>query len=161
MVPLGYYLHYLALKDAVRTESALTDVLANEDSLEGIGLTDVILMARAQFFELKGEYAKALEIWEPHAKANPIDGGVPIHLGRCYRKQGRFKDAKALLTKAITRISYNGEANYEMAMALAETGEKEKAVSFLEQALKIWANADANFKPAQEARKELEKLQAP
>jgi len=159
MVPLGYFKHYLALKDLAATRSALTQVLAKEESLSAIGLGDVMRQAQASFFELSGEIEKALEILEPHAKANPGNVGALVNLARCYRKLDRWQEAKAMLTKVLPRVSYNGKANYEMAIVLAEIGEKEKAISYLNTSLTIWAHADTQFKPAQEARDLLKILQ--
>ena len=84
---------------------------------------------------------------------------IATQSGLIVRRSKKFS-AGGLLT-ALLKAVISGKGSFtEMAMVLAETGEKEKAVGYLEQALKIWANADVNFKPAQEARKELEKLRA-
>ena len=59
------------------------------------------------------------------------------------------------IENALKIIPVNAKGIYELALVYLESGDKLKAVEYLNKALEIWKNADSNFIPAQKAREKL------
>lgn len=74
-----------------------------------------------------------------------------VGVGRCQRLLGDLAGARAQLTKATAHFVGEPEAYYELASS-ERARDPAAARAALATALAIWAPADAEYKPAQEAR---------
>ena len=71
-----------------------------------------------------------------------------------------YGKAEAHLKKALRRKPFNPKTLYELALVYADDGETEKALLHLQKAVKVWENADADYKYAAQAKKKLSQLQS-
>jgi tetratricopeptide (TPR) repeat protein/class 3 adenylate cyclase len=103
---------------------------------------------RANFSEAINNYAKARG-----SEINPDDAAISS--ARCHRRLKQFKLSLAELNAVLKPEPANPEANYEMAMVYADMGNKNEALKHLNMALDVWKDADPDYIPALDAKREL------
>jgi len=118
----------------------------------------VIWAGRGKLASYREEYSQAIAGYQK-AEELALDRGIKEWLtnsiGQCYRKLKEFEEAKETLQKALKLEPYSPEAHYELALVYHEMGNKEKSLEHLNTSLKVWENADPEFKPAKKAREKL------
>ncbi|HWE29138.1 MAG TPA: tetratricopeptide repeat protein, partial [Polyangia bacterium] len=105
----------------------------------------------ARIKELAHDWAGAKTTWLELERRDWSNWKAAVGVGRCQRQLGDLAAAHAQLTKAAARFVGQGEVYYELAQA-DRTRDVTAARAALATALAIWAPADADFKPAQDAR---------
>lgn len=68
---------------------------------------------------------------------NPHDAAARTELGAILVRQGRFREARAELTRAMPRVDDLPEANYSLGLCLLHDGEMEKGRELVERALAL------------------------
>jgi tetratricopeptide (TPR) repeat protein len=115
----------------------------------------IIWAGRGKLAEYREEYSQAIAGYQKAAE-KAIDRELKVWLtneiGQCYRKLKEFEEAKETLQKALKLEPFSPRVHYELALAYWEQDEKEQAIEHLKTALNVWEEADAEYKPAKEAR---------
>ncbi|MBI2821282.1 MAG: tetratricopeptide repeat protein [Acidobacteria bacterium] len=83
----------------------------------------------------KGEAGDAVEILEELARRNPFDSSVLLELGRIQREQKKYPEAIAGFRSAAKADPDNTEVSYWLAVTLADTAQREEAISILKKLL--------------------------
>ncbi|MFQ5729340.1 MAG: tetratricopeptide repeat protein, partial [Waddliaceae bacterium] len=102
------------------------------------------------------EYEQALSEMEP---PNYYKSFVRTFIGKWYRKLNEFKKAEEALQKALILYRAFPKAHYELALVYHEIGKHEKSLEHLKTALKVWEDADPQYRPAKKAKEKLEETQ--
>ncbi len=101
------------------------------------------------------EYSQAIAGFQKAAEMVPGRGEKVLlfsRIGQCYRKLKEFKEAKETLQKALKLGPFSPLVHYELALVYWEQDKKQQAMEHLNTSLKVWEEADAEYKPAKEAR---------
>jgi len=157
-ISMGYMSIYLATKNADDIEASIPPL---EDAIQSFRyeiLRPYLNIAQAKVYQLRGEYAKAIDTYKDLLQANPTEISSNRSIGVCYKELGDYEKAITYVHIVLDRSPFNAEYNYEMAAIYADMGNKEKALEYLNVSLNIWKNADANYKLAQQARDLFQKL---
>jgi len=104
------------------------------------------------------EYTQAIAGFQKAVEMVPGRGEKVLlfsRMGQCYRKLEEFKEAKETLQEALKLEPFSPEAHYELALVYWEQDKKQQAMEHLNTSLKVWEEADAEYKPAKEAREKL------
>ena len=83
----------------------------------------------------KGEAKDATRMLEELAKRNPFDSSVLLELGKAQREQKKYIEAIASFRSAAKTDADNPEISFWLASTLAETGERDEAISVLKKLL--------------------------
>ncbi len=161
-VDFGRLQIYLAMKDMPKAEAALEKVSKAIDIYHREDIRHYERLARGRIYELKGDYAKALEYYLKRIETEPwrsINETANLLLGRCYRKAGNFGKSREYLQKILDINPNSPQGNAEMAYLENDLGNPEKAKVYLKKALRVWENADPVYRDAQNARQLYAKLQ--
>jgi tetratricopeptide (TPR) repeat protein len=119
------------------------------------------MSARARIAGLKGEWEQALAQNRDYLLANPADPVIHTAIAGNLRELGDYAEAERSVRETLRVIPAGANALVELARIYTAQGKVAEAQAALQQALTIWAAADAEYKPAAEARLLLEKLQQP
>jgi len=90
----------------------------------------------------KGETKDATQILEDLVKRNPFDSSVLLELGKAQRDQKKFGEAIASFRSAAKTDPENIEISYWLASTLADTGQRDEAVSILKGVLEKQDGSD-------------------
>jgi tetratricopeptide (TPR) repeat protein len=135
-----------SLARAVETLDRMIQALGFEN------LRQVALRAEGWALELEGNCARALDRFAESFALLPTKVDAHTDIGRCERKLGRLDDAEASLERVLQVRPADPKALLELARVREEAGDREGALERVEAALAVWAEADAGFEPAVEAR---------
>lgn len=159
-LPIAELMVYVELGDTVRAEQAA-------QAIEGIMqqggikvLASIVSYGRGRITEARGNCQDALSYYRQSAAADPSDRSIHTHIGRCLGKMGKYDESVAELNKALVAMPASGQANLEMGLLYQERGDAARARQYLEKALRTWPQADAQFKPANQARAALAELKS-
>jgi tetratricopeptide (TPR) repeat protein len=157
-LPIAEMFAYMELGDVARAEQAVNGLeqLMNRSNMQA--LRSMMVYGRGRVAELRGDCTNAVANYRESAALDPSDNSIHTHIGRCLRKLKQFREAQSELNQMLTAVPAHGPANLEMGLLMKDTGEPAKARAYLQRALKTWQNADANFKPALQARAALTAL---
>ena len=158
-LPLADMQYYVEVEDAVRAEQAVTALDAVIAKQNFKIFNAMAYFGRARVYELKGDCNAAIRYFGEALKLDPLDASSHAYIGRCYRKLGNRAAAETELTKALRASPASGLANLELGLLFKEAGDGQKARVYLNRAMQTWQAADANFKPARQARAALAALQ--
>jgi len=152
LAALGYLSIALAIDSVPLLEEAIesTEALIAQFGLDVV--RPVVLRARARVLELGGQCREALPLYEEAIPLAPTLQGFEIDIGRCLGVMGRFDDAEGRLRALTQKWPALPQADYELAVVLAERGDTTGARAEIERTLEIWKDADPGFRPAREAR---------
>lgn len=152
---LSMELAQLEIDDQLDDGKALAQHLpALEATLREFGLEQfrrLRLPYDARIKELDHDWAGAKATWQALEQIDWSSWRAAVGVGRCQRQLGDLAGAHAQLTKASARFVGQAEAYVELALT-DRTRDATAARAALTTALAIWAPADADFKPAQDAR---------
>jgi Flp pilus assembly protein TadD len=160
LIPLGELQLALELENADQAEATIADLQRFIDAFGAAALNDPVLQGRARVAELRGQYADAIKHFETQLANDPTDMSIHTDIGRCYRKMGDLDAAERALNRSLRSLPNNPTAHYELALVAEARGDRAKAADHLRRALEVWAEADATFRPAREARERLAALSA-
>jgi len=156
LVYVGYLYLFLELEDIEQAENSILEVESLISEMKVETLQTVVLNARGQIHELKGEHDLAVQKYRKQLELFPTNSNIYINLGRCYRNLKNYNKAEEALQKALTAHPFSPDANYEMALVYYEMGKTEKALEHMRRTVSIWENADPDYEPAMKAREKLE-----
>jgi tetratricopeptide (TPR) repeat protein len=157
-LPLGDFAIHMAKDDAAGIEATLPAIESIIVTFQNEVLRPLLVHAQGRVFELRGDYQAAMERYEEERRLNPSDATIPTHLGRCLREVGENGEAVTLFLESLKSSPWAPRTNYELALTYEAMGRVEEARTHLERALEVWAEADAGYGPAEEARVALERL---
>ena len=158
LAALGQMKMAVELRDPAATESAIAGV---EQAINTLGfklLTPEVVVARGHLAEMRGQCQQALKEYEAKKKQTPTDIGVHISMARCHRQLKQPDRAIEELKKNLAVSPFSPRANYEMALALIDKGDRATALTHLKRATDVWANADPTYRLAQEAKAKLREM---
>ncbi len=121
--------------------------------------TAIITWVEGRIAELEdGNCRRALESYDQARDLVPL--GWPVHANRlrCLTALERWNDAEEEAAWLLDRAPGRGVYRLDVARYHAGRGRTEDAIAELEAALQIWSEADADYRPAQEARELLREL---
>jgi tetratricopeptide (TPR) repeat protein/TolB-like protein len=159
LLPLGQLDIYVELEDADSIEMALEGV---DRFIRALGIEDARLVhtyGLGKMFEIRGEFAQALDYYEGTLELQPSNVGVNIDIGHCYRELGRFQEAETHVARVLAVRPASPLAHYEIALVYSAAGDREKALEHLRAALEVWSEAEPGYEFAREARAALAELQ--
>ncbi len=158
LTALGYLDVAMEIDSVPMLEEAIeaTETLIARFGLEAV--RPLVLRARGRVFELDGRCPDALPLYEQVLTLAPTLYGFEVDIGRCLGSVGRLDDAERRLRAMVDKWPALPQANYELAVVLAERGDTTAARAELDRALAIWQNADLAFRPAQKAWRLLAQL---
>jgi tetratricopeptide (TPR) repeat protein len=113
---------------------------------------------RAKLDYDREEYSQAIAGFQKTAEVVPGRGAKVFlfsRIGQCYRKLKEFKEAKETLQDGLKLEPFSPMVHYELALVYWEQDKKRQAMEHLSTSLKVWEEADAEFKEAKEAREKL------
>jgi tetratricopeptide (TPR) repeat protein len=150
--------YFIEIGDATAAQSALArmDAVIKQNSWNYLASESAHGHGRLE--ELRGDCQRALQFYRETDRLEPTRTDINTDIGRCLRKLGRIKDAEAELMKTLRNMPAHGETNLELGLLYKDAGDAAKARAHLQRALRTWANADPNFKPARSAREALSAL---
>ena len=158
LAALGHVTIALAVDDADAAEAALPRVQAFIDQLGVQAMQPAVTGARARILELRDRCEEAIPLFREELEDNPSDISVNTDIGRCQRKTGDLDVAEESLRTSLRSSPYSPTVHYQMALVFEARGDTATAVEHLETAMTVWGKADEVYKPAREAREELEAL---
>lgn len=156
---------------ALRIHLAVDDIESARESLAGLrsliealgsnrGGISRITWGESRVTELEeGNCRRALEGYDEALAVGPLEGIYHLTRLRCLTSLQRWNDAEPEVEWLLSR--YPGRGTYRLAIARyhAARGQTVAAITHLEAALGFWAEADAEYIPAQEARALLAELE--
>lgn len=93
---------------------------------------------RARALVESGAPAKAIDVLEPVARANPTDNSVQFALADLYHDADRFPDAEKLVRQVVVREPSNASALNYLGYLLADRGQQlDEAIRLVKRALDI------------------------
>jgi tetratricopeptide (TPR) repeat protein len=120
------------------------------------------LYLEAEALRLQGRCSEAIPLFERAAAGMQAGllgetdvglGGNPwLGLGACFRESGRLADAATVLGDAYERVPADARVLLQLALMYRDMGERAEALSYLNGAVHVWRNADADHVLANEAR---------
>jgi tetratricopeptide (TPR) repeat protein len=113
---------------------------------------DYLIYYQGRIDELNQRYLDAVKSYEEFARLKPLNWSAHIDLGRTRRKMNELGQAEAALRQALKLFPSLPEAHYELAVVYDKSGDTNRARAELKSALAGWANADATYKLANDAR---------
>jgi tetratricopeptide (TPR) repeat protein/tRNA A-37 threonylcarbamoyl transferase component Bud32 len=124
-----------------------------------------LLLSQAALLALKGKheeaiekYQAALDVPEAFVKTVPKTSAY-VGIAKSYRGMKAFDDAERVLADFLATEPFEPVAHYELALIYHEKGQPDKALEHLRTALRVWEDADPEFRPAIEARARLTEWQ--
>ncbi len=156
LIHVGYLHLFLEVGDIEQAEESIAEVESLISALKVEALKRVVLNARGQIHELKGEYDLAVQKYMDQLEQDPKNYNIYINIGRCYKNLKNYNKAEEALQKTLTAHPFSPDANYEMALVYYETGKTEKSMEHMKKTVSIWENADPDYEPAMKAREKLE-----
>jgi len=107
-----------------------------------------------------GDCARALESYEEARQLSPQSPAYRAWLTMCLTSLERWEEAERQVTWLLERFPGSAKIRQLAAWHYAARGMTAEAIAELEIALGYWSTADADYRPAQEARALLDELQA-
>lgn len=154
-VSLGQLAMAMESEDAAAAERALPSVEAMISSLGFEMARPIVTGARGRIHEMRGECDRAITQYQILHKLDPTDPQVFSSIGRCYRQLRQPQRAQEFHTKTLKVLPFDPRANYDLALAYLDLGQRDKAKKHLERAISVWVDADPAYEPAREAKAKL------
>jgi class 3 adenylate cyclase/tetratricopeptide (TPR) repeat protein len=147
----GYMSYYIELGNADEAEKYIPDALQAINNFSIQIEMDELYLAQARIAELRKNYIAALEFYKKYLDVNPVGWDAQRSIAKCQRELGDLKKAKKSIEIALKHYPWDPKSNYEAALLYLELNDHQKAGEYLNKALEIWKNADANYEPYQKA----------
>lgn len=155
----GYLFGYIETGEHEKAESyipiatELAKVFGEEMLLSNVNY------GMARIYQLREEYENAIEYYQLFLEKNPTNYPMHTFMSECYRGLKEYDKAEESIQLALKHYPYRSPILFEASKLYFEMGEDEKALEYLKQANEIWKDADADYKPAIEAKAKLQELQ--
>jgi tetratricopeptide (TPR) repeat protein len=143
---------YLLLGDAARAARAVDEVEKIMKTYEVGALGPWVGWYRGRIDELNGAYASAIARYQEFLKLSPSTAEARLALARCQRRQKQFKEAHASLAQGLAFFPASARLHVELARLFADEGDRGRARTELDAALRMWAQADPAYQDAADAR---------
>jgi tetratricopeptide (TPR) repeat protein len=160
LISLGYLTFYIEMNDANEADKYLTELMNLINSLGQESLLIHADYARGQIAEIWKDYKTALENYTKVNQRMPGEYEPYVWISRCQRELGNNKEAKKSIDQALKMHPYDPKNNYEAAMVYLSLNDKQKAREYLDRAMEVWKDADANYLPYQQALSAKKQLEA-
>jgi len=152
---IGYLMAYLELEKPGEAEKRLPGL---QDLIATFGIEQfqaILHAARGKIHEMRRKYEDAIKSYEAQLKIAPTSTSSLKYIGRCYRHLKQYKKAEEYIRRTLKTSPFDPKSNYELALVYLDMGDKDKAVKHLKIAVKVWKDADPDYKPAQRAKETL------
>lgn len=149
---MGDILLYSKTDDSEALQTAVNNLETVINDFKYEVLRPIYFEGQGAVYELNGDFENALQQYQSNLKLNPQSAGIYRQIGRCLGEMGKLKDAEKALKKSLAVQPNSPKALYQMAVIQDKLGNSKKAEEHLDNALKIWKDADPSFKPAAKAR---------
>lgn len=139
---IGRALLFRHLEEPDEIEAAVAGI---ERMIEAYGfglMRPAALQAKADAYELRGEYPQALTSLEQAVALTPTSMSLRTQLGRILRSMGEFDRAAAELEEGLRVRPYSPRANLELGLVYGAQDRREDAREQFRRARLIWADAD-------------------
>jgi tetratricopeptide (TPR) repeat protein len=156
---IGHLAVALEAEDPAGAEQAIPRIEAFMQAFGAQVMVSLVLHAKGRVLEMRGECGKALEQYRAELADNPTNLSIHQAIGRCQRQLGQLDDAEASLRKSLVSSPHNPRVHYELALVEAARGNRPEAVEHLQEALRVWSDADTGYRHVQLARTKLSELQ--
>jgi tetratricopeptide (TPR) repeat protein/TolB-like protein len=156
---IGDIVLHVELENPDELEPAIDSLEAYVNRVQVEALRPLVVGARARLAEMREDCETALERDREMLELTPSAYTLHRHIGRCQRKLGRLDEAEASLREVLKIRPSHPRTHHELALVEEARGNTAQAIEHLQAALQAWANADAVFKPAAEARAKLAELE--
>ncbi len=159
LVSVGFAEFYIAAGKTAPAETAADKFADAIRIFSSYHQSDRLHHLRGQICELKSDYLGAILEYQQELNIKPTAVTVMIDIARCYRLAGDPAKARSLLTTTLKVLPFHPAAHLEMAEIYQALGDPAAAAMHVQNALKIWSNADREFEPASIARQLASRLQ--
>lgn len=161
-VPVAEALRFRELGEGARLEAKVPEARRLYEELGYASLEWIMLYLDAEARRLQGRCSEAVPLFEQAAGAMQVGllgetdvslGGNPwLGLGTCYRILGRHADATTALGESYSRVPADARVLFELALLYQDMGERAEAMRYLNGAVHVWRNADADHALATRAK---------
>jgi tetratricopeptide (TPR) repeat protein len=117
-------------------------------------------LARGRIAELRGQCAAAIALYEEKLAIDPTDAGVHTNIARCHRALGQPRASIESALRTLRIVPFHPQANYEIALAYLENGDRANALEHLRRTVQVWRDADPSYTNASEAKARLRTLES-
>jgi Flp pilus assembly protein TadD len=139
--------------DAEAARAAARDLAQFRDAMGGGNWEAFILWAEARADAIEaGSCAGSLDRYDEARAFRPLSQMFALARARCLRELGRLDEAGEEMDWLLARWPGVQEIQVEAARLAAARGDKSEALGHLDAALATWAEADPDYRPAEEAR---------
>ncbi|MFH1119820.1 MAG: tetratricopeptide repeat protein [Bacteroidota bacterium] len=150
-VKIGFVRYNIELGKAEDAEANIKDAEAFYKASAGEKSLGDIFFEKARIAEIRKQYQTAMSHYIKFKELTPSSVSVDRRIAMCQRELGNLKEAKKSIEKALRLHPFNPQNNLEAAMIYLKMNEKKNARVHLNRALLIWKDADAGYKPYQQA----------
>jgi tetratricopeptide (TPR) repeat protein len=151
---------YTELSDAAHARAAIDKLDALIKTYDIEQMQWVAADYRGRVADIEGAYAAAIASYEQALAHDPSDEQTLLRVARCRRMLKQYKDAHALLARALARFPAMPLAHDELARLYVDEGDRKQAGVEIAAALKVWADADPGYVRAADAQKLAAELRA-
>lgn len=154
---MGYILIYSELKNDAEIEKAADQFESFLKMSKLEVLRPLLYLARGQVFDIRGQYGEAAKLYEKAIETSNPQSKIHFNIlvGESYRKLGEYEKAEKALKETLDIEPFQALALFEIAQVYYAIGNKDKAKEHLKLVLKVWEEADTEYKPAKKAREKL------
>jgi len=152
ILSMGYTMLYLTLEKPDEVEKYLPDFESFIKATGSIDIKFMYLKSQAMVHQLRGNHNDAVQTFKEALNIKPSDVEAMMLLGVSFGELKDYDKAETWLEKVLIPNPHDAKTNLEMAKVQFNRGKKENGMKYLETALKVWKDADAEYKPAQTAR---------
>lgn len=152
----------LDLGDLASARRSLADLRALDEAFGEAPARDArILWVEARIAEQEdGDCGRALDSYRAAAERSPVNALYRAWLAACLGSGGQFDEAEQEAAWLLERYPGSAKIRHLAAWLYSEQGRTDDAMAQLEIALDIWSEADADFRPARDARILMEGLRS-
>ncbi len=143
------------LLDLGRVAEAETALVRAEEVVERLSLglwRPRLELARGLIADAGDDAERAVAAYRAGLEASPGFGVLRLRLARSLRTLGETGEAIATLRELLALVPAHPEANLELALLLADRGDRDEARAHLERCLAAWRQAEPDYEPARRAR---------
>ncbi len=158
ILSVGYIKYHIHRKEP---EKALSHIPTVEAFVKATGIKQylgLIERLRGKILRIQKSYEKALEVYENFLKTSSANQSAIYGKAICLLNLKRFDEALEPIKQLLKKSPFN--PTYQFTAAKIRFGLKQQAdgIRNLKTAIKGWKDADADYKPASEARALLETM---
>jgi tetratricopeptide (TPR) repeat protein len=139
----------IAIEDADKISASMDRC---RDLLGRVGGPTMMAMLEGFQNKVEGNYPKAIQAFRKYMEGvGGENAGIYFFEGQLRRLNGEYQEAIRVLEKVLVSEPQMAEAYLELAMSYEALGQRDQALSALDECLRIWRDADPTYVRAQEA----------